>query len=555
MTSASVETSTVVELERAKDERPTIRFHPSRFAPQVRAAVAALRKRGGIYVNGDRLVVVARASVEHQEASAWVDSLGRKRFGIVTGAPAIVPLTHALLKMHLAEAARFQKYVASRGGWNDSAPPDDIVSSVFDDRSCNLPPLIGVTETPILRPDGTIAAKHGYDARSGYFVAPREPFPAIDAKPTKDDAVRAYRALAEIFCDFPFATDAGAAVPIAALLTLFARPAIAGAVPGIAIDAPNGGVGKTLASDAVAEVATGNPAPRKAYPSTEEELEKVLAAYAARGSTLIAIDDIKRPLGGENLDRVLTARDTVDFRRLGVTELVTARWRAVLFFTGCNLSFFGQMARRLLVARLESTLERPQDRSNFRHPQLLEWVRANRPGLVAAALTILRAFVVAGAPDMGCARWGSFEEWSRFIPHAIAFSGGPDVLSCRPPDDDEDSVADVAMLRTLFAQLRALCDVVCPLHERSPAEGLTVGEIVAAVFKGEAEQWRELRTALRDLTRYRSEAGAPSPSAVGSNLARHKGRPLRVGEELLRLVKVKNAHKGGSDRWVVEPIT
>lgn len=44
-------------------------------------------------------------------------------------------------------------------------------------------------------------------------------------------------------------------------------------------------------------------------------------------------------------------------------------------------------------------------------------------------------YFVAGCPDMECERWGSFEEWSRLIPHAIRFAGGPDVMAARIVDE------------------------------------------------------------------------------------------------------------------------
>jgi hypothetical protein len=213
------------------------------------------------------------------------------------------------------------------------------------------------------------------------------------------------------------------------------------------------------------------------------------------------------------------------------------------------------MARRLVLGRIESHLERPQDRTDFKHPDLLGWIAEERPRLVSAALVILRAYATHDYPDTGCPRWGSFEEWSRLIPHAMKFAGGPDVLRFRPPDDDDDAVTDAALLRTLLACLEKLCGTVAPMHGRQPAEGLTSGEIVDALFKRTPhEDVFSLRDALRDITQARTAEG-PSPQAVGNNLAKYKGRPLNVAGRLLRLVKVKDTHKGAGDRWSVEVLT
>src|SRR5262249_40599676 len=88
-------------------------------------------------------------------------------------------------------------------------------------------------------------------------------------------------------------------------------------------------------------------------------------------------------------------------------------------------------ARRTLHIRLESPLENPEDRADFLHGDLLSWVRSERPRLVAAALTILRAYVVAGKPDMKCKVWGSFEGWSRLVAHACVWVGLEDPQSTR----------------------------------------------------------------------------------------------------------------------------
>src|SRR5262249_48959668 len=74
----------------------------------------------------------------------------------------------------------------------------------------------------------------------------------------------------------------------------------------------------------------------------------------------------------------------------------------------------GDTARRVVPIDLESLLERPQDRKDFQHPMLLEWVRQEYPRLVSAALTVLRAYFVAGCPKQNVT-YGSFEAWSDLV--------------------------------------------------------------------------------------------------------------------------------------------
>jgi hypothetical protein len=359
-----------------------------------------------------------------------------------------------------------------------------------------------------------------------------------------------------VFDEFPYVDPDMRAIPVANALTVAARAYLVNeAVPGFVYDASAGGTGKTLQTDCIATIATGRAASRSAYPPTDEEAGKVFAAYAYRGSALISIDDVKRPLGGENIDRVITARDEVDFRKLGETLLITAFWRAVLMFTGVNVSFFGQMARRVLVARIESPLERPQDRTDWKHPQLIEWVTQERPRLVAAMLTMLRSYIVHDSPDLtGGARWGSFEGWSALIPNAVLFAGGPNVLRFRAP---EDADVERESLGNMLAGLTALIIARAPLHQRDPLQGMTAGELTEDLF---ARTWdvgsdpsgfiRAAAGELRAATN--TKGGAPSPMQVSRAMRKHKGRPVRVGNELLTLRYDSGSGHENTRCWSVE---
>ena len=162
--------------------------------------------------------------------------------------------------------------------------------------------------------------KPGYDTGTGYLYMPSCVFPEVrDDRTSQDDAKWAFKFLSEIFSDFPYVNESHRAVPIAAIMTLIARPAIEGSVPAILFDASTRGSGKTLQTDAVATVATGRGAPRMNYTSDDVEMEKILGSYALKGSPFICLDNVPtmRPFGGGPIDRCITARESVDLRILG----------------------------------------------------------------------------------------------------------------------------------------------------------------------------------------------------------------------------------------------
>ena len=96
---------------------------------------------------------------------------------------------------------------------------------------------------------------------------------------------------------------------------------------------------------------------------------------------------------------------------------------AVFFASGNNMVFQGDMARRVVPIDLDPKIERSEERDNFRYSPLLPWILKERPRLVVAALTILKAYFAAGCPFQGVKPLGSFEEWSRLVRQALIWAG------------------------------------------------------------------------------------------------------------------------------------
>ncbi len=55
-------------------------------------------------------------------------------------------------------------------------------------------------------------------------------------------------------------------------------------------------------------------------------------------------------------------------------------------------------------------------------------MQENRSDYLSAALTILRAFHVAGRPDQRISPWGSFTAWSKLVRGALVWAGLPDPI-------------------------------------------------------------------------------------------------------------------------------
>ncbi|MBK6463139.1 MAG: hypothetical protein IPF92_19350 [Myxococcales bacterium] len=433
----------------------------------------------------------------------------------------------------------------STGEWafRPCRAPDDLVSAILEAGAWTdrIPTLKGISETAFLRPDGTLAASQGFDRQTGYFLAPTSTVLDVADRPTQADAAEALAELEEVFADFPYVDRSHAMVPIAAILTLLARPAIEGSVPGFIADASTRGSGKSLQTDAISTIGIGRSTAKMSWPPDATELEKVLSAYALRGAVCVNFDNVSSGFGGAPLDKCLTAVDTVELRVLGKSEVPAVAWRAVILATGNNVEILGDTTRRVLVSRVESPLENPEDRTDFRHPDLLAWVRDNRPRLVRAALTILRGFVAAGRPSQGLRAWGSFEAWSALVPTAIVWAGGADVMACRPEAGTSIEPEKAALLAVLE-------------HWPTLTGGVptTTKRALAALYPAKSPGERlppdgfdDLRDALESVTNAKP-GFAPSPKSVGYFLARVCGR-WAEGKRLAR----RDDRKGFTE-WRVE---
>lgn len=224
------------------------------------AAADELIKVEGVYVRAGRLVEVVRDDAEVDPLAPVVGELGR----------------HTVRDL-LSTRCRFVR--RSSGKWVKVSAPDSVVGRILERRQwpVGVRHLKGVTETPSMRPDGSLLTQSGYDPKTGLYL---ETNLKLDlealANPTREDAVNACEQLLEVVCDFPFVKPEARSAWLAFCLTPFARPAIPGQCPLFLIDGNVPGSGKSRLCDSVAILASGRAMPRGSAPPHEEEWRKQL---------------------------------------------------------------------------------------------------------------------------------------------------------------------------------------------------------------------------------------------------------------------------------------
>jgi hypothetical protein len=316
--------------------------------------------------------------------------------------------------------------------------------------SWGLPHLTGIISAPIMRPDGSILSRAGYDAATGLYLT--EDWGELDGNPSRDDALAALQTLRDPFHQFPFVADEDESIVVSGDLTALQRRLLESA-PLIGISAPTQRTGKTLLAEAMAIISTGRPAPAMAVSGDREEVRKAVAAVLREGHSIVNLDNIEHPLSSPDLSRAITQSEYQD-RLLGETRTVRLPTNVLWTATGNNLAFRGDLAVRALVSRLDARVERPEER-RFRIQNLKRYILEHRRELVIAALTILRAYVVAGRPDQSLKPWGGFDEWSRTIRAPLVWLGMAD-----PCDGRQHVLEDDPDREQASALLSAWCSVI-----------------------------------------------------------------------------------------------
>ena len=334
------------------------------------------------------------------------------------GTPSIETLTDTALKGILLRATNFVK-LTMRGARHVD-PPDILVKDLLARGTWPFAPLETMVEFPVFRPDGTLVDQPGYDAatRLAYLPSPQLHIPPIPAEPSADDIVKALALLDEAIGEFPYADEASHANALGLLLTPIIRHAIPGQVPLALIDATRPGTGKSLLAETVAMIATGRKAAMIIAPYDDNEWRKRIASTLAEGATIIVIDNLKAKLEAASLDATLTS-SIVKERILGQSKNGMYPQRATWMATGNNIQIGGDLPRRVYWIRMDANTAKPWTRGGFTH-DLDTWVPAHRGELIAALLTLARAWYAAGKPEAGVPRLGNFQSWANTVGGILA---------------------------------------------------------------------------------------------------------------------------------------
>lgn len=371
---------------------------------------------------------------------------------------------------HLSRAADWVKFDGRRKMLTRIDPPRVVAQTILArDGEWRFPRLAGVITTPTLRPDGSILSAPGYDPDTQLLLLDPPPLPRMADKPTRENALAALQFLDGLLAEFPFVGVASRSVALSGLITPVVRGAMQ-VTPMHVTSAPVAGSGKSFIIDLAAAISIGQRAPVIAAGRDEAETEKRLVSALFAGQPIISIDNVNGELGGDFLCQMIE-RPIVEPRVLGMSKSIRIESRATTFATGNNIRLVGDMTRRVVLCSLDPNMERPELRKFNGAP--FELILANRGKYIAAALTIARAYAVAGHPDQLPAL-ASFEDWSRVVRSALVWLGRPDPVetmeAARADDPTTSSLRGVlsAWYEAVGSGARTTAKIIEVAKERDP---------------------------------------------------------------------------------------
>lgn len=318
------------------------------------------------------------------------------------------------------------------------ASPDDKAVTVLHRRGNwpGLPILEGISSAPVFGKDGTLHDKPGYDPRTRIFNAGN--LELGDTTPTPTNVQAAVNLLLDdLLVDFPFVDEASRAHAVALAILPFVRHMIDGATPLHLVSAPSHGAGKSLLVESCLIPALGEEPEATTVARSGEEWGKLLTTVIMAGKSVVFLDNVDRPLEGSAMATALTQARWSD-RILGQSKAMSAPIRCTWAATAANPTTSEEIARRCALIRLDPNMERPSERTGFKHEHLKPWAKKHRAELAGAIVTIVRNWLDKGAPAWKKRTKGSYERWVQIMGGILESAGIPGFL------DNEDAMRDTS---------------------------------------------------------------------------------------------------------------
>lgn len=341
-------------------------------------------------------------------------------------------LTDDSFNARVAEAAYYVEGSAAddeEGCSHRAATPSSFVLKAARSHNKDFPELEGVSYVPLIRADGTICTASGYDEDSKRFIdlPPELSRIAVPESPSEQDLEQARKTLHTWLGGFPWKDGSSYASAIAFGLTLLTRHiGWYDLCPLYIVDALDMGAGKGLLVDVLNIMAEGEVGGVQKFITDDDKQRAMLTAHFLSGKTTLFFDEAHE-VGGASLAAALTALVWTD-RKYQVSKTVHIPNQMVMASAGNQVQVSGDLVRRFHKSRLEPGPGHHEKK--FAIADLRKWTRDNRCKILAAFLTMIRAWIAEGRPKPQSYpfRFGSYEAWQDVIGGILDNAGIDDFL-------------------------------------------------------------------------------------------------------------------------------
>ncbi len=422
---------------------------PKNFDDTVRQTIDVLKNGARVFRRGRTIVMADRSVVR-------MTRLGEKP------QLALIALNRHSLLLELTRDAVFSRINLRTKKLVDKLPSDELCNAVLnyvDTTVMPLPPLRGVMRVPFLRPDGSVCETPGYDRATGIMFDPcGGRFPQMPHVTRQDAMQLAYDAAWRLLSPlrgYQFTTttkdpdeewdftDTGRTVALSAFMTATAVHATP-TRPSYLIDAAVFGAGKTMLAELPIIMLTGDDPALLSLADEErgtvEEFNKQLDTSLLDGMGYVILDNANGDLNRFGRLTVLQTARTIRVRLFGKLEKVDVDNNFIVLVSGNNVDTTGDSARRFLRSRIRTDVDNP-DQQKFDFDPRQEVIE-DREQMCIDALTIMRAYQVAGAPPQGGRPYGSFEDWTRVVRDALLWLGFSDIIASNDDARTADPTVD-----------------------------------------------------------------------------------------------------------------
>lgn len=362
--------------------------------------------------------------VRDQITTAMVDAFDARTLFNFGGAIATLKdgKTKALTDAEfLGEASNVCRFCKSAEGELVPTRPDSQAVRISYANVDAYSELRRVTRTPFFDED-RLVSRPGYDRATNTYLVEGVDVSVPD-RPTKNQVTAAAKLLRDEWLgDFVFATEQDKTRAIGLLLTIILRDST-GLVPMFVLTAPTPGAGKGMLGNLISLVARGIPRGENHLPDSDEETRKAITSAVWEGKDVLSFDEVST-LEGKSLAMTITA-ETYEDRILGLSKSISIPNRVTLIALGNGIQVRGDMTRRVVPIRLEPDRPDYHQRDDFRHDEP-GWTTDHRAELLSAAMTLIKAWLVAGRPpEVKDTTMGSFPKWDKMIGGILNHAGMP----------------------------------------------------------------------------------------------------------------------------------